>query len=123
MCYVYEIERLLVEGRLWTWLKFFKEGGEIDLDSPPKWMGGKIMKEVMMIVREFTSEEKKRSLYFAQKDALREQVTFRNSWIRKAEKAQADLEHEKTRANQEKAKADKYKAKLLEMGIDPDQLS
>ena len=131
--FVDEDDKIKKDGEKWVWLKYFNEGGSIDLDNPPPWLNVDPMKEVQMIAKQFTSEETKRLQYLAKKDAIYERNTFFDAWQRDIANARADAQYAKEKAHQERAAKEqeraakeqeraakeRFAAKLRELGVDP----
>ena len=82
-------------SNFWTWMKLFRDGASIDLDNPPEWA----REEMVMALREFTQDEKRRSLYFARLDAKRDAIAYHKT-------TQKNLHEQKMRADQAEARAE-----------------
>ena len=123
----------------WTWMKLFRDGASIDLDNPPGWA----KEEMVMALREFTQDEKRRSLYFARLDAKRDAIAYHKTTQKNLQTLKQERDHEKARADKAEARAGQAEARagqaevragqaedarkrmedlLRKMGLDPDQI-
>ncbi len=91
------------------WLYFFREGRHIDVDDPPTLLQhSPIMKEAMMILRQFSEQELDYFRYQNRLDYLRQQRTIESDYrhareaLRQSELEKQQLAREKTQAEQEK---------------------
>ena len=123
----------------WTWIKFFRDGASIDLYNPPTWA----KKEIVMALRQFTEEEQRRALYFARLDAQRNAIAYQKYTQKSLQSLQQERDVQKARADQAEIRADQaleekekerlradqaeraqkqMRARLRELGIDPNQI-
>ena len=95
----------------WTWIKLFRDGASIDLDNPPEWA----KEEMVMALRQFTQDEKRRSLYFARLDAKRDAMAYHQTTQKNLKMLKQERDQEKTRADQAETRADQaFQEKELE---------
>ena len=98
----------------WTWMKFFRDGGKIDLDNPPDWMQSQVMQEAIMALRQFTEDEQKRAMYFAKLDARRNESTYRTLMERKMQDLRQQNRQAVKRADQAEVKANQAETKATQ---------
>jgi predicted transposase/invertase (TIGR01784 family) len=80
-----------VESEEQRWLKFFKEGEELNDEALPDWMATQEMKQAMSILNTFSEKDRQYFQYQARQEFLREQRTIQ-------------LELEEARQQQEQAR-------------------
>ena len=71
-----ELEKLhtqQIDNEQHRWLKFFKEGGQLDDAHLPDWMETAEMRQAMSILRQFSEKERDYHAYQARQNYLREQ--------------------------------------------------
>jgi len=70
----FSAERVDTEAQ--RWLKFFKEGGQLDDERLPDWMGTEEMRQAMGTLKQFSEKERDYHAYQARQNYLREQRTL-----------------------------------------------
>ena len=95
-------------------MKFFRDGGKIDLDNPPDWMQSQVMQEAIMALRQFTEDEQKRAMYFAKLDARRNESTYRTLMERKMQDLRQQNRQAVKRADQAEVKANQAETKATQ---------
>ncbi|MCP4113673.1 MAG: Rpn family recombination-promoting nuclease/putative transposase [Desulfobacteraceae bacterium] len=119
------------------WLYLFKEGVNVDTDSPPEILTTDEMRQAMSVMKDFSENQKNYLLYQSRMDALSVIATWKGSIARlQREKEQVQAEKEQAQAEKEQAlkqahkkeqalkqaQAEKEKLLLLlkKAGIDPE---
>jgi predicted transposase/invertase (TIGR01784 family) len=87
-----------VESEEQRWLKFFKEGEELNDEALPDWMATQEMKQAMSILNTFSEKDRQYFQYQARQEFLREQRTIQ------LELEEARQKEEQARQQQEKAR-------------------
>ena len=96
-----------IDDEITRWMRFFKEGSELDPDNLPDWMDTAEMRKVMDTMESF-SEEQNYEIY--QRQLVRQRVdnTWRNSLIREREAlVQVQAEKERVLAEKDQVLAEK----------------
>lgn len=107
--WVFELGKFMAE-RIETdqqrWLKFFKEGGQLDDAALPAWMNTTEMRQAMETLRRFSEKDLDYFRYQARQNYLREQRTLQ--WEREqAERAREQAEREREQAEREREQAER----------------
>ena len=87
-------ERIETEEQ--RWLKFFKEGEQLDETALPDWMNTEEMRQAMKTLKLFSEKERDYHAYQARQNYLREQRTIqieREEDLREMEKIKLEKEH------------------------------
>ena len=110
------------------WLKFFKEGEQLNDTALPEWMQTAEMRQVMSTLKRFSEKDRNYHAYQARQNYLREQRTIQKELEQERLEKQAALQEkqtalqEKQTALQEKqialAEIERLKALLAEQGKD-----
>ena len=96
------------------WLKFFKDGEQLDADALPSWMQTKEMKQAMSTLQAFSDKERAYHAYQARQEFLREQHSIQSYLAElsvKVEQEREKAEQERTKAEQERMKAEQERTK------------
>ena len=97
----------LVVNEQQRWLKFFREGEQLNDAAPlPEWMNTEEMRQAMNTLRQFSEKERNDHLYQARQNDLRQQMTI--------QKEMEAAVREKAAAVQEKAVAQQREAAALQ---------
>ncbi len=80
-----------IETEQQRWLKFFKEGEQLDDGQLPDWMNTDEMRQAMNTLRQFSEKERDYHAYQARQNFLREQRTIQ----KEREEIQKELEQER----------------------------
>jgi hypothetical protein len=86
------------------WLKFFKEGGQLDENNLPSWMNTEEMRLAMSTLKQFSDKDRDYHAYQARQNFLREQRTIQ--W----EREQAELAKQRALQEMEEALQEKNAA-------------
>ena len=104
------------------WLRFFREGKQLNPDRLPQWMQTPVMRKAMSIARQFESNEQ-REIYLARVRAEITENTFRMERDRAVEKlnrTEAKLDQTEAKLDQTEAKLDQTEAKLDQTEVERD---
>ncbi len=103
------------------WLKFFKEGEQLDDTALPGWMNTDEMRQVMSTLKQFSEKDRDYHAYQARQNYLRQQRTIEKELEQERQEKQAALQ-EKQAALQREAAAlaeiERLKALLARKGED-----
>ncbi|SDX64990.1 PD-(D/E)XK nuclease family transposase, partial [Allochromatium warmingii] len=93
-----------IENEQQRWLKFFKDGEQLDADALPTWMQTDEMRQAMSTLKAFSEKDRAYHAYQARQNYLREQRGIqRHIDELKAEAEQARVREEQERAAKEAA--------------------
>ncbi len=93
-----------IESEAQRWLRFFKEGEQLNDDALPEWMTTQEMKQAMSTLTTFSEKERQYHQYQARQEFLREQRTIQME-LEQAGQAVLQERHEKEKALAEKQEA------------------
>jgi predicted transposase/invertase (TIGR01784 family) len=93
-----------IESEDQRWLKFFKDGEQLDDSALPDWMNTRIMRQAMSTLSTFSEKERQYHQYQARQEYLREQRTIQLE-LEQAGRALLKERQEKQAALQEKESA------------------
>ncbi len=120
-------ERIETEEQ--RWLRFFKEGEQLDDTALPDWMNTEEMRQAMNTLKLFSEKERDYFAYQARQDFLREQRTLqaeREEMLREMELVQQELERERMekqaalqREQSAQAEIERLKALLAQSNQNP----
>ena len=113
--WILELEKFsahCVETEQQRWLRFFRDGGQLDDNKLPDWMNTPEMRQAMSTLRKFSEKERDYHAYQARQNFIREQNTIQ--WEREqALKEKDEALKEKDEALKEKDEALKEKDEAL----------
>ncbi|MCK7575303.1 MAG: Rpn family recombination-promoting nuclease/putative transposase [Chromatiales bacterium] len=81
------------------WLKFFKDGEQLDPDALPTWMDTDEMRQAMSTLKAFSDKDRAYHAYQARQNYLREQRSIQ----RHMEELKAETEQQRAALEQERA--------------------
>ncbi|WPL17348.1 PD-(D/E)XK nuclease family transposase [Thiorhodovibrio winogradskyi] len=99
------------------WLKFFKDGEQLDADALPPWMQTKEMKQAMSTLKAFSDKERAYHAYQARLEFLREQHSIQSYLA----ELRAEAEQERDKAKQERANAEQERDKAKQERANAEQ--
>ena len=111
-------ERIETEEQ--RWLKFFKDGEQLDESALPDWMNTEEMRQAMNTLKLFSEKERDYHAYQARQNYLREQRTIqieREEDLREMEKIKREKEQivqEKEQIEQEKEQIEQEKEQIVQ---------
>ncbi|MFM8333796.1 MAG: Rpn family recombination-promoting nuclease/putative transposase, partial [Candidatus Methylumidiphilus sp.] len=111
-----------IESEQHRWLKFFKEGGQLDDANLPDWMNTNEMRQAMNTLKLFSEKERDYHAYQARQNFLREQQTIQEEMEQmQRDKEQAEQQAERYRLESQAAQAEieRLKALLANLGQTP----
>ncbi len=128
-----------VETELDRWVRFFKEGKELDDEALPEYMNTPEMRQAMETLRRFSEKERAYHVYRKRLDYLRQQRSMASNLEeerkakeaaqrrareqeRRAEEERQEKEAALRRAAEERREKERLLALLKERGIDPGAL-
>ena len=85
------------------WLKFFKEGEQLDDAALPEWMQTDEMRQVMSTLKRFSEKDRDYHAYQARQNYLREQRTIQKELEQERQEKQAALRREEAALQREEA--------------------
>ena len=106
-----------IEDDKGRWIRFFKEGKDLDPANLPPWMNTPVMREVMSIVEAFSEKEEDYHLYLSRLDERRLEKTR----TLELERALAEKDRALAREARERVEKERLQSLLKKAGIDPDQ--
>ena len=114
-----------VETEEQRWLKFFKDGEQLDEAALPDWMNTTEMRQAMNTLKLFSEKERDYHAYQARQNYLREQRTLqiereedqREMEKIKEEKEQIERENERIQHDMEQAKQDLERERMEKQSL------
>ncbi len=103
-----------IETEQQRWLRFFRDGGQLDDDRLPDWMNIPEMRQAMSTLRKFSEKERDYHAYQARQNFIREQNTIRWEY----EQMLAEKEQVLAERDQERAEKERLLALLKQAGVD-----
>jgi predicted transposase/invertase (TIGR01784 family) len=106
-----------VETEEQRWLKFFKDGGQLDEAALPDWMNTDEMRQAMNTLKLFSEKERDYHAYQSRQNYLREQRTIQveiEQMQHDMEQAQQDLQRERMEKQAALTEIERLKALLAE---------
>lgn len=94
------------------WLCLFRDGEQVDLDTPPALLQSQEMKEAMSVLQHFSENQREYLLYQQRLEADHVEATWKH-----------ELEQAKRREAQERQEKERLLQLLQQAGIDPQQTS
>ncbi len=85
------------------WLKFFKEGEQLDDAALPEWMNTDEMRQVMSTLRRFSEKDRDYHAYQARQNYLRQQRTIEKELEQERQEKQAALQREEAALQEKQA--------------------
>jgi predicted transposase/invertase (TIGR01784 family) len=104
--WVFELEKFnaqVIDNEQARWLRFFKEGKQLNDLNLPDWMNTQEMKQAMNTLCQFSEKERNYFAYQARQDFLRQQGTILFEKDEALEREQAALEREQVALAREQA--------------------
>ena len=115
--WLFEIEKFnaqKVASEEQRWLRFLKEGEQLDDQTLPDWMATKEMEQAVTTLRKFSENERDYHEYQARQNFIREQRTIKKELEGALEREQAALAREKAAvADMEAFRAENARLKAL----------
>jgi predicted nuclease with TOPRIM domain len=104
---------------------FFKEGKNIDIDTPPGCLLTKEMEEAMSVLKKFSEKELEYDIYQNRLRAIRVQKSLeqeRDEAVQKLDDAEQKLDDAEQKLDDAEQKLDKLSKALKDVGIDPEDV-
>ncbi len=91
-----------IETEQQRWLKFFKEGEQLDAEALPNWMKTDEMRQVMSTLKRFSEKDRDYHAYQARQNYLRQQRTIEKELEQERQEKQAALQEKQAALQREK---------------------
>jgi predicted transposase/invertase (TIGR01784 family) len=116
--WLFELEKFnaqVIDNEQARWLRFFKEGKQLNDLNLPDWMNTQEMKQAMNTLCQFSEKERNYFAYQARQDLLRQQGTILFEKDEALEREQAALEREQVALAREQAALEREQAAQAEV--------
>jgi predicted transposase/invertase (TIGR01784 family) len=116
--WLFELEKFnaqVIDNEQARWLRFFKEGKQLNDLNLPDWMNTQEMKQAMNTLCQFSEKERNYFAYQARQDFLRQQGTILFEKDEALEREQAALEREQVALAREQAALEREQAAQAEV--------
>ncbi|MEY4718398.1 MAG: hypothetical protein RL563_1016 [Pseudomonadota bacterium] len=104
-----------IENEQQRWLRFFKDGEQLDDVALPDWMSTEEMRQAMGTLRKFSEKEINYHAYQARQNFLREQQTIQHELETALEEKQAAVDREQAAMDREQVALAEKQAALAEI--------
>ncbi len=109
----FAVERIQTERQ--RWLKFFKEGEQLDDAALPKWMHTDEMRQAMGTLKRFSEKDRNYHEYQARQNYLRQQRTIQKELEEERQEKQTVLQEKQAALQEKQAALQREQAALAEI--------